>query len=108
MAMAKIDLTGQTIGGKYIIRDSGQRKKNATSSMPLWEVRCVTCGKKVLMTRSAIISSQAMNCCKGFKGGGRKRMNKTKPVEKQVHCNFNEGVNCSGGNCEKCGWRPKI
>lgn len=38
----------------------------------------------------------------------RYRENVRQPHAVYIPCQYNAGVDCSGGNCFKCGWNPEV
>ena len=64
----KIDITGQKLGTRIVLREHGESKNNRNI---LWECRCENCGKISLLTKSHLHASVNAECKGCIKKNGK-------------------------------------
>lgn len=89
MSRIFMDLTDQRFGKLTALRREGQSDRHYAN----WVCRC-DCGRTVIVDSGRLTQGQAIDCgyCKA----------------KPNSCKYNCGVQCSGGECDSCGWNPAV
>lgn len=86
------DITGQRFGSLVVIeRDERPGGRNGV----YWVCRC-DCGNLKTAAAGSLRSGKIKSCGCRVKN---KHRNEIPP------CPYNAGVDCAGGNCDKCRWR---
>lgn len=61
---------------------------------------CLNCGKAGFTNRA-----NQKFCCPSCREDYREAKRRSTAFDK---CRFNDGVACEGGDCDHCGWNPKV
>lgn len=96
------NLAGKVFGTREVMyrvkdmQDSSGKKRSA------WRVRCKLCGEIRDMRTWQIKRCTNCHCTLRGKRYVKEKLRKRPPKDS---CPYNAGVECSGGDCEKCGWK---
>lgn len=91
-----IDMTGQVFGTREVIALAAPVRNANGQKITMWLTRCKDCGVEKVLSRHYLLEQYPCRC---------KQKAKRNAYKKTARCPYNDGVDCEGGNCDKCGWK---
>lgn len=91
-----VDMTGQVFGTREVIAMAEPMRDIHGRKITMWLTRCTECGVVKAFSRHYLVAQYPCKC--------KQMVNRT-ARKLPARCPYNDGVDCEGGNCDKCGWK---